>query len=159
MLIDLKSQYARIREDVDRRIRRVLESGQYILGPEVRELEEKLARFAGVKHCLAVASGTDALLMPLMALGIGPGDEVVTTPFTFVATVEVIKLLGATPVYVDIDPDTYNLDAALLERVITKKTRAIMPVSLFGQCADFDAINAVAAKHGVPVIEDAAQSL
>jgi UDP-2-acetamido-2-deoxy-ribo-hexuluronate aminotransferase len=159
MLIDLKTQYARIRDDVDRRIKKVLESGQYILGPEVRELEERLAKFVGVKHCLAVASGTDALLMPLMALGIKPGDEIVTTPFTFVATVEVIKLLGAVPVYCDIDPETYNLDPTKLENVITPKTRAIMPVSLFGQCANFDAVNAIAEDYQLPVIEDAAQSL
>jgi UDP-2-acetamido-2-deoxy-ribo-hexuluronate aminotransferase len=159
MLIDLKTQYARIRDDVDRRIRKVLEGGQYILGPEVRELEEGLARHVGVKHCITVASGTDALLMPLMALGIGAGDEVVTTPFTFVATVEVIRLLGAKPVYVDIDPATYNLDAGKLAGAITERTRAIMPVSLFGQCADFDAINAIAEPRGIPVIEDAAQSL
>jgi UDP-2-acetamido-2-deoxy-ribo-hexuluronate aminotransferase len=159
MLIDLKTQYARIRDDVDRRIKRVLEHGQYILGPEVKELEERLASYVGVKHCIAVASGTDALLMPLMALGIGPGDEVISTPFTFVATSEVIRLVGATPVYCDIDPETYNLDPAKLEPLITAKTRAIMPVSLFGQCANFDAINAIAAEHQLPVIEDAAQSL
>ncbi len=159
MLIDLRAQYARIKDDVDRRIRAVLEHGQYILGPEVRELEERLAAHAGVKHCLAVASGTDALLMPLMALGVGPGDEVITSPFTFVATAEVIRLVGATPVYGDIDPRTYNLDPQHLEGLITKRTRAIMPVSLFGQCADFDAINAIAARHRLPVIEDAAQSL
>jgi len=159
MLIDLRAQYARIRDDVDRRIKAVLEHGQYILGPEVRELEERLAAAAGVRHCLAVASGTDALLMPLMALGVGPGDEVITTPFTFVATAEVVRLVGATPVYGDIDPDTYNLDPSGIEALITPRTRAIMPVSLFGQCADFDAINAIAARHRLPVIEDAAQSL
>ena len=159
MLIDLKTQYGRIRQDVLRRIEAVLEHGQYILGPEVRELEQRLAEYVGVKHCLAVASGTDALLMPLMALGVGPGDEVITTPFTFVATAEVIRLVGATPVYCDIDPETYNLDPTRLEPLITKKTRAIMPVSLFGQPPNFDAINAIAGEHGVPVIEDAAQSL
>ena len=159
MLIDLKTQYQRIREDVDRRIRKVLESGQYIMGPEVQELEQKLAQFVGVKHCLAVASGTDALLMPLMALGIKPGDEVITTPFTFVATVEVIRLLGATPVYCDIDPETYNLDPTQLEPLITARTRAILPVSLFGQTPNFHAINAIAEAHKIPVIEDAAQSL
>ncbi|MGQ0586423.1 MAG: DegT/DnrJ/EryC1/StrS family aminotransferase [Gammaproteobacteria bacterium] len=159
MLVDLRAQYARIKDDVDRRIKAVLEHGQYILGPEVRELEERLAARTGVKHCLAVASGTDALLMPLMALGVGPGDEVITSPFTFVATAEVIRLVGATPVYGDIDPQTYNLDPKGLEALITKRTRAILPVSLFGQCADFDAINAIAARHKLPVIEDAAQSL
>lgn len=159
MLIDLKTQYARIEGDVLARIKKVLDSGQYILGPEVKELEAKLAAYVGVKHCLAVASGTDALLMPLMALGIGPGDEVISTPFTFVATSEVIRLVGATPVYCDIEPDTWNLDASKLEALITPRTKAIMPVSLFGQMPDFDAINAIAAKHKIPVIEDAAQSL
>lgn len=159
MLIDLRAQYARIRDDVDRRIKAVLEHGQYILGPEVRELEQQLAAFVGVRHCLAVSSGTDALLMPLMALGVDPGDEVITTPFTFVATAEVIRLVGATPVYGDIDAKTYTLDPAGLEALITPRTRAIMPVSLFGQCADYDAINAIAARHQLPVIEDAAQSL
>ena len=158
MLVDLRAQYARIKDDVDRRIRAVLEHGQYILGPEVRELEERLAARAGVRHCLAVASGTDALLMPLMALGVGPGDEVITTPFTFVATAEVIRRVGATPVYGDIDPQTYNLDPAGIEPLVTGRTRAIMPVSLFGQCADLDAVNAIAARHRLPVIEDAAQS-
>jgi UDP-2-acetamido-2-deoxy-ribo-hexuluronate aminotransferase len=159
VLVDLRAQYARIRDDVERRIRRVLEHGQYILGPEVRELEERLAADVGVKHCVAAASGTDALLMSLMALGVGPGDEVVTTPFTFVASSEVIRLAGATPVYCDIDRETYNLDPAKLELAITPRTRAILPVSLFGQCANFDAINAIAAEYELPVIEDAAQSL
>ena len=159
MLIDLKTQYARISDDVLARIKNVLDSGKYILGPEVQELEGKLAAYAGVKHCITVASGTDALLMPLMALGIGPGDEIISTPFTFVATSEVIRLAGATPVYCDIEPDTWNLDPKKLEALITPRTKAIMPVSLFGQCADFDAINAIAAKHKIPVIEDAAQSL
>jgi len=159
VLVDLRAQYARIKDDVDRRIKAVLDHGQYILGPEVRELEAQLAARVGVRHCLAVASGTDALLMPLMALGVGPGDEVITTPFTFVATAEVIRLVGATPVYGDIDPQTYNLDPQGIEALITGRTRAIMPVSLFGQCPDFDAINAIAARHKLPVIEDAAQSL
>jgi UDP-2-acetamido-2-deoxy-ribo-hexuluronate aminotransferase len=128
------------------------------MGPEVTELEEKLAAFIGAKHCIAVSSGTDALLIALMALGVKAGDEVITTPFSFFATAEVIMLLGAKPVFVDIDPRTYNLAPALLEAAITPKTKAIMPVSLYGQCADFDAINAVAAKHGLPVVEDAAQS-
>lgn len=158
MLIDLRAQYARIQADVEQRIRRVLEHGQYILGPEVRELEERLADYAGVKHCVTAASGTDALLMALMGLGIKAGDEVITTPFTFVATSEVICLLGARPVYVDVDPATYNLDASRIEAALTPRTRAIMPVNLFGQCADYDAINAIAVRHGLPVIEDAAQS-
>ena len=156
--VDLKTQYRRIQGDVDRRIRRVLEHGQYILGPEVVELEERLADFVGVKHCIGMSSGTDALLAALMALDIGAGDEVITTPFSFIATAETIALLGATPVFVDIDPATYNIDPAGIEAVITERTRAILPVSLYGQCADLTAINAIAARHGLPVIEDAAQS-
>jgi UDP-2-acetamido-2-deoxy-ribo-hexuluronate aminotransferase len=137
----------------------VLDHGQYILGPEVAELEEKLAAYTGAKYCITCASGTEALLMSLMALGIGPGDEIVTTPFTFVATAEVIVLLGAKPVFVDVEPDTGNINADLIEAAITPRTKAIMPVSLYGQTADMDAINAIAAKHGnLPVIEDAAQS-
>ena len=128
------------------------------MGPEVAELEKKLATRTGSKHCIACSSGTDALLIALMALGVGRGDEVVTTPFTFVATVETIALLGATPVYVDIDPRTYNLDPKLLGKAITPRTKAVVAVSLYGQCADMDAINAVAEEHGVAVIEDAAQS-
>ena len=156
--IDLKSQYRRIEADVNRRIKAVLEHGQYILGPEVAELEEKLADYVGVKHCISVANGTDALQIAQMALGIGPGDEVITPGFTYIATAETVALLGAEPVYVDIDPQTYNLDPAKLEAAITSKTKAIIPVSLYGQCADFDAINAIAAKYSIPVIEDAAQS-
>lgn len=156
--IDLKTQQDRIRPSLDRRMNAVLEHGQYIMGPEVFELEEKLARHVGVKHCISVANGTDALLIALMALGIKAGDEVITTPFSFFATAEVIMLLGATPVFVDIDARTYNLDPSLLEAVITPKSKAIIPVSLYGQCADLDAINAIADKHGIPVIEDAAQS-
>lgn len=157
--IDLKTQYEQLREPIRARIDAVLEHGQFIMGPEVAELEQRLAEYVGVGHCIAVSSGTDALLVAMMALGIGPGDEVITTPFTFIATAEMIALLGAKPVFVDIDPRTYNMDPALLAAAITTKTRAIMPVSLYGQCAEFDAINAVAAKHGLPVIEDACQSL
>lgn len=156
--IDLKSQQDRIRPALDKRIAAVLEHGQYIMGPEVAELEEKLAAYTGSKHCVSVSSGTDALLIALMALGIKAGDEVITTPFSFFATAEVIMLLGAKPVFVDIDPRTYNLDPKLIEAAITPQTKAIMPVSLYGQCADFDAINAIAAKHRLPVVEDAAQS-
>jgi UDP-2-acetamido-2-deoxy-ribo-hexuluronate aminotransferase len=156
--IDLKTQYRHIKPSVDARIARVLEHGQYVMGPEVAELEMVLARYCGTKHCIAVSSGTDALLISLMALGVGPGDEVITVPFTFFATAEMIALIGARPVFVDIDPRTYNLDPLMLEAAITPRTRAIMPVSLYGQCADFDAINAIAARHGLPVIEDAAQS-
>lgn len=156
--IDLKSQYQRLKADIDAGIQRVLDHGQYILGPEVAELEEKLCAYTGAKHCITVANGTDALQIAQMALGIGPGDEVITPGFTYIATAETVALLGAKPVYVDIDPRTYNLDPALLEAAITPRTKAIIPVSLYGQCADFDAINAIAAKHGIPVIEDAAQS-
>ncbi len=155
---DLKTQYQALKKSIDARIQRVLDHGQYIMGPEVRELEEKLAVSTGAAHCITVASGTEALLISLMALGIGPGDEVITTPFTFVATAEVIALLGATPAFVDIEPDTCNIDAGKIRAAITPRTKAIMPVSLYGQPADMDDINAIAAKHGLPVIEDAAQS-
>jgi len=156
--IDLKTQQARIKDRIDAGIQRVLAHGQYILGPEVAELEEKLAAFVGAKYCITCANGTDALQIAQMALGIGPGDEVITPGFTYIATAETVALLGAKPVYVDIDPRTYNLDPKLLEAAITPCTKAIIPVSLYGQCADFDEINAIAAKHGIPVIEDAAQS-
>jgi len=157
--INLKTQYQALKPQIQARIDAVLEHGQYIMGPEVKELEDKLAAFTGAKHCITCASGTEALLMSLMALGIGPGDEIVTTPFTFVATAEVIVLLGAKPVFVDVEADTGNINADLIEAAITPRTKAIMPVSLYGQTADMDAINAIAAKHGnLPVIEDAAQS-
>ncbi len=157
--IDLKTQYQALKPQIQARIDAVLEHGQYIMGPEVKELEDKLAAFTGAKHCITCASGTEALLMSLMALDVKPGDEIITTPFTFVATAEVIVLLGAKPVFVDVEPDTGNIDASLIEAKITPKTKAIMPVSLYGQTADMDAINAIAAKHGnLPVIEDAAQS-
>ena len=156
--IDLKTQYQRIRESVNARIQGVLDHGQYILGSETVELEQKLAEYVGAKHCIAASSGTDTLLIALMAYGIGPGDEVITSPFTFIATGEMILLAGAKPVFVDIDARTYNLDPSLLERAITSRTKAIMPVSLYGQCADFDAINEVARRHALPVIEDGAQS-
>jgi len=155
---DLKAQQARIKDKIDAGIQRVLAHGQYILGPEVAELEEKLAAFVGAKHCITCANGTDALQIAQMAVGVAHGDEVITPGFTYIATAETVAVLGAKPVYVDIDPRTYNLDPALLEAAITPKTRAIIPVSLYGQCADFDAINAIAAKYGIPVIEDAAQS-
>lgn len=156
--IDLKTQYAALKKPINARIQRVLDHGQYIMGPEVKELEEKLAAYVGTKHCISASSGTDTLLIAMMALDIGPADEVITTPFTFIATGEMIALLGAKPVFVDIDPRTYNIDPTKIEAAITPKTKAIMPVSLYGQCADFDAINAIADKHGLPVIEDAAQS-
>ena len=156
--IDLKSQYNALKKSIDARIQKVLDSGAYINGPEVAELEQKLAAHTGTKHCLAVASGTDALLIPLMALGIGRGDEVITTAFSFIATAETIVLSGAKPVYVDIDKRTFNIDVKKIESAITTKTKAIMPVSLYGQTADLDEINTLAKKHNLFVIEDTAQS-
>jgi len=152
--IDLKSQYAALKESIDARIQRVLDHGQYIMGPEVKELEEALAKYVGVKHCITVASGTEALLIALMSLDLQPDDEVITTPFTFAATAETIVLAGLKPVYVDIEPDSCNIDSRKIAAAITPRTKAIMPVSLYGQVADMDAINAL----GLPVIEDAAQS-
>ncbi|MDH5719750.1 MAG: DegT/DnrJ/EryC1/StrS family aminotransferase [Spirochaetia bacterium] len=156
--IDLKAQQERIRQSLDARIAKVLDHGQYILGPEINELEETLAKYVGVKHCITCSSGTDALLMSLMAYDIKPGDEVITTPFTFIATAEVISFLGAVPVFVDIDEKTYNIDHSKIEEKITSKTKALMPVSLYGQCADMDEINEIGKKHNLPVIEDACQS-
>ncbi len=156
--IDLKAQQDAIRPELERNIHRVLNHGQYILGPEVKKLEEKLALYTRAKHCITVASGTEALLIALMAIGVAPGDEVITTSFSFIATVEVIVLLGAKPVFVDIEPDTCNINASRIEAKITTKTKAIMPVSLYGQPADMDEINAVATKYQLMVIEDAAQS-
>lgn len=157
--IDLKAQYQALKPSVDARIQTVLDHGQYIMGPEVKELEDKLAAYCGVKHCITVASGTEALLIALMALELQPGDEVITTPFTFAATAEVIVLAGAIPVFVDIEADTCNIDTTLIEAAITSRTRAIMPVCLYGQVCDMDEINAIAARHGnLPVIQDAAQS-
>ncbi len=156
--LDLAAQQARLRPQLERSMETVLRHGRYVLGPEVAELERKLADYVGVAHCITVSSGTDALLMALMALGIGPGDEVITTPFTFIATAEVITLVGARPCFVDVDAKTCLLDPARIEKAITPKTRAIIPVSLYGQCADFDRINEIAASHGLAVIEDGCQS-
>jgi UDP-2-acetamido-2-deoxy-ribo-hexuluronate aminotransferase len=156
--IDLKSQYQALKASIDSRIQKVLDHGQYIMGPEVGELEAALAQLTGAKHCITVSSGTEALLIALMAEGIGAGHEVITTPFTFAATAETIVLAGAKPVYVDIKPGDCNIDPGLIEAAITPRTRAIMPVSLYGQVADMDEINAIAARHGLSVIEDAAQS-
>ncbi len=156
--IDLKAQYRQNRTKINENISKVLEHGLFIMGPEVGTLEKKLAEYVGVKHCVSVSSGTDALIIALMALGIEKDDEVITTPFSFIATAESIALLGAKPVFVDIDKSTYNIDPNLIELAITSKTKAIMPVSLYGQCADFDAINYVAKKHNIFVVEDAAQS-
>jgi len=156
--IDLQTQRRRISQKLNERIQSVLENGHFIMGPEVGELETKLATFVGVKHAISCANGTDALMLSMMALQIGLGDEVITTPFSFAATAETIAILGAKPVFVDIENETYNIDARLIERAITKKTKAVIPVSLYGQCADLDAINALAEKHSLAVIEDAAQS-
>jgi len=156
--IDLKTQYKHLETTIKERINTVLEHGQYIMGPEVKELEQQLTEYTGAKHCITVASGTEALLMSLMALDIKPGDEIITTPFSFVATAEVIVRLGAIPVFVDIEPDTCNINANLIEAAITASTRAIMPVSLYGQPSDMDLINSIAERHQLPVIEDAAQS-
>ncbi|MFY2951257.1 DegT/DnrJ/EryC1/StrS family aminotransferase [Achromobacter ruhlandii] len=156
--IDLKKQYQVLRDPINARIQRVLDHGQYIMGPEVKELENALQTYTGAKHCVTVASGTEALLISLMALGVGAGDEVITTSFTFVATAEVIVLLGATPVFVDVEPDTCNIKVADIEARITPRTKAIIPVSLYGQCGDMDEVNAIADRHGIAVIEDAAQS-
>ena len=156
--IDLKTQYRRVQSSMNARIQAVLEHGQYVLGAETVELEKQLAQYVGAKHCIGASSGTDTLLIALMAYGIGAGDEVITSPFTFIATGEMIALAGAKPVFVDIDARTFNIDPALIEAAITPRTKAIMPVALYGQCADMDAINAIARKHQIPVIEDAAQS-
>ena len=156
--IDLASQQKRIRKKIESRMLKVLDHGQYIMGPEVKELEEKLSAFIETKHAITCSSGTDALLMALMALDIGPGDEVITVPYTWISSAEVIALLNAKPVFVDIQPDTMNMDPDLIEAAITPKTRAIMPVCIYGQCADMTRINAIAEKHGLAVIEDGAQS-
>ncbi len=156
--IDCKEQYRRYKTEIDDRMRAVLTHGQYVMGPEVLELELELAKYVGVKHSITASSGTHTLEIALRALGIGPGDEVVTVPFTWISTAEVIALVGARPVFVDIEPDTYNINVDLLPAAITSHTKAILPVSLFGQMPDYDRINALAAQHGLPVIEDAAQS-
>lgn len=156
--IDLATQQQRLRGSIESAIARVLAHGNYILGPEVAELEAALASRIGVRHCISVANGTDALQIAQMAFGIGPGDEVITPAFSYFATAETIAVLGAKPVFVDVDPVTYNLDPATIEAAITPRTKAIVPVSLYGQCADFDVIGEIARRHGLPVIEDGAQS-
>uniref|UniRef100_UPI002249A2D8 DegT/DnrJ/EryC1/StrS aminotransferase n=1 Tax=Psychrobacter cryohalolentis (strain ATCC BAA-1226 / DSM 17306 / VKM B-2378 / K5) TaxID=335284 RepID=UPI002249A2D8 len=156
--IDLVAQQDRIKDKLNTNIQKVLAHGQYILGPEVHELEEKLSAYTGAKYCITCANGTDALQIAQMVFGIGPGDEVITPGFTYIATAETVAVLGAKPIYVDINPKTYNLDVEQLEAAITPRTKAIIGVSLYGQCADYDAINAIAAKYNIPVIEDAAQS-
>lgn len=156
--IDLQSQYQSYKSEIDSSIQEVLDSSQYIMGPKVKSFESNLANYVGVKHAIGCASGTDALLIALMAIGIKAGDEIITSPFTFIASSEVISLLGAIPVFVDVEVDTYNIDTSQIESKITTKTKAIMPVSLYGQTADMDAINTIAEKHHLVVIEDAAQS-
>lgn len=156
--IDLKTQYQNYKSDIDRRIHTVLDHGQYIMGPEVHELEEILADYVSVNHCITVSSGTHSLEIALRALGVGHGDEVITVPFSWISSAEVIKLVGATPVFVDIEYDTFNMDASKLEDAISDKTKAIIPVSLFGQMPELEKINNVADKHDIAVIEDAAQS-
>jgi UDP-2-acetamido-2-deoxy-ribo-hexuluronate aminotransferase len=156
--IDLDAQYQKIKMNVNSRIQNVLDRGHYILGTEVAELERRLAEYVNVRHCVAVSSGTDALLVALLALNVGLNDEVITTPFSFIATAESIALVGAKPVFVDIDSKTYNIDVNQIEAAITDKTKAIMPVNLYGQCVDFDELNMIAARHHLPIIEDAAQS-
>lgn len=155
---DLKAQYSHLKNEIDKGINRVIKHGQFILGPEVNELEEKLAQYVGVKFCITVANGTDALQIAQMAIGIKPGDEVIIPGFSYIATAETIALLGAKPIYVDINLKTYNIDVNLIEEAITPRTKAIIPVSLYGQCSDFNQINKIASEHGLPVIEDAAQS-
>lgn len=156
--IDLKAQYQKIKSDVDQRIMKVLSHQCHVLGPEVFELEDRLAKYVGVPYCITVSNGSDALLLAMMALGIGPSDEVITTSFTFAATVGSIELLGAKPVLIDIDPKTYNMDPALIEAAITPRTKALLPVNLYGQCPDYQKINEIAKKHNLFIIEDAAQS-
>ena len=156
--IDLETQYQRYKEEIDARIATVLAHGHFIMGPEIAELKTALGRYVGVKHCIAVASGTDGLEIALRGLGVGPGDEVITVPFTWISSAEVIGLVGAKPVFVDIEPASYNINVELIEAAITPRTKALLPVSLFGQMPDYERINAIAGKHGLPVIEDAAQS-
>ena len=156
--IDLQKQYRLCQSEIDARIHKVLSHGHFIMGPEIAELESLLAGYVGVKHCITAASGTNSLEIALRACQIGPGDEVITVPFTWISTAEVIGLVGAKPVFVDIEPGSYNLDVDKLEAAITPRTKALMPVSLFGQMPNYARINAIAARHGLTVIEDAAQS-
>lgn len=156
--VDLKKQYDEYKQEIDAAMAQVMNSAQFIMGPQVKELETALAAFTGSRHAIGCASGTDALLLVLMAKGVGPGDEIITTPFTFIATAEVISLLGATPVFVDIEERTFNIDPALIEKAITPRTKGLVPVSLYGQAAEMDTINAIAKKHGLWVMEDACQS-
>lgn len=158
-ILDLKGQYQAIKKEVNEAIARVVEGQNFVLGEDLKGLEAEIARYCGTKYAVGVASGTDALLLSLMALGIKPGDEVITSPFTFFSSAEVISLVGATPVFVDIDPKTYNIDPNFIEKKINKRTKAIIPVHLYGQCADMDPILAIARKHGLKIVEDCAQAI
>jgi UDP-2-acetamido-2-deoxy-ribo-hexuluronate aminotransferase len=158
-MVDLKGQYEKIKEEVDRSVHEVIDSTAFINGPAVQRFRKDLEQYLGIKHVIPCANGTDALQVSMMALGLKPGDEVITVSFTFVATVEVIALLKLTPVLVDVDPETFNIDPAAIRRAITPKTKAIVPVHLFGQCADMDAIRAIAKEHNLFVIEDACQAM
>ena len=156
--IDLKTQYKRYKDEIDARMARVLAHCQFIMGPEIGELEQALAAYVGVKHCITAASGTDSLEIALRALGVETGDEVITVPFTWISSAEVIALVGAKPVFIDIDDSTFNIDTSRIEAAITPRTKAVLPVNLFGQMPDYERINQIAGRHGLPVIEDGAQS-
>ena len=158
-LINLKKQYETIKEESDKKVLEILSSAQYIMGKNVKEFEKEISEYLGVKHSISVGNGTDSLVIALKALGIGEGDEVITTPYTFFATAESISLVGATPVFVDVDLYTYNIDTTKIEEKITDKTKAIMPVHIFGQPCDMDPINKIAKKHNLKVIEDACQAI
>ncbi|MEG1556283.1 MAG: aminotransferase class I/II-fold pyridoxal phosphate-dependent enzyme, partial [Bacteroidales bacterium] len=158
-MVDLKSQYQKIKPEVDQKILEVIESSGFINGPAVKEFQNSLEHYLKIKHVIPCGNGTDALQIAMMALGLQPGDEVISTPFTFIATVEVVGLLGLTPVFVDVERDTFNMDVTQVEKAITPKTKAIVPVHLFGQCCNMEEIMRIAEKHRLYVIEDACQSI
>ena len=157
-MVDLKGQYQTLKQEIDAGIQDVLDATSFILGPNVQALEKEVADYCGVKHAIGVASGTDALHLALLSAGIGPGDEVITSPFTFIATAEAISYVGAKPVFVDVNPDTFNIDPALIEAAITDKTKAVLPVHMFGQSADMGPIADICKKYKLKIIEDCAQS-